>query len=142
VGHSRIGNLSPQLVICNQPSLKSSTLKYMIILFILGLLLGGVAVIFALQNITPITVAFFQWEITGSLALVLMVAIFAGVLVTLLLLLPGSIVNYFRNRKLIKEVERLAEELRKQKTLTAFAKNTPPTPEIIEGIEKGAIGLE
>ncbi len=115
---------------------------YMIILFILGLFLGGVAVIFALQNVALITVTFFQWQITGSLALVLIAAILAGVVVTLLLLLPGSIVNYFRNRKLVKEVQRLDEELRKQKTLTTFARNTPPTPEVIEGIEKGAIGLE
>ena len=108
----------------------------MIILFILGLVLGGVAVIFALQNIAVITVSFFQWQITGSLAVVLMAAIFAGVVVTVLLLLPGSIGNYFRNRRLVKDVQRLEEELRKQKTLTAFAKNTPPTPERIEQIEK------
>jgi uncharacterized integral membrane protein len=114
----------------------------MIILFILGLLLGGVAVVFALQNITLVTVTFFYWQITGSLAAILMAAMLAAVLVTLLLLLPESISNYWRNRKLIKDIERLEEELRKQKALTTFAKNTPPTPERIEQIEKGAIGSE
>ena len=114
----------------------------MIILFILGLLLGGVAVIFALQNVTLITVTFFQWQITGSLAIILMAAIFAGVVVTLLLLLPGSISNYFQYRRLVKKVERLEEELRKQKALTVFAKNTPPTSETIEHIEQGAVITE
>jgi lipopolysaccharide assembly protein A len=111
----------------------------MIILFILGLVLGGVAVLFALQNVTVITVAFFHYQLTGSLALILILAILAGVLVTLLLLLPGSIVNYFRYRRLSKEVVKLEEELRKQKALTVFAKNTPPPPQVIEQIEKGAI---
>jgi uncharacterized integral membrane protein len=114
----------------------------MIILFILGLLLGGAAVTFALQNITVVTVTFFSGQITGSLAVILMSAIFAGVVVTVLLLLPGSIGNYFRYRKLTKEVARLEEELRKQKTLTTFAKNTPPSPEVIDQIEKGAISSE
>lgn len=111
----------------------------MIILFILGLLLGGVAVIFALENMAVITVTFFHSQITGSLALILILAICSGVLVTLLLLLPESIGNYFKYKKLTTEVEKLQEELRKQKTLTAFAKTTPPTPEAIEHIEKGAV---
>lgn len=111
----------------------------MLILFILGLVLGGVAVLFALQNVTVVTVAFFQWQITGSLAIVLLTAIVVGVLTTLLILLPRSISEYLSYRRLLKELDRLQEELRKQKTLTLFAKTTPPTPEIIENIEKGAI---
>ncbi len=114
----------------------------MIILFILGLLLGGIAVTFALQNITVVTVAFFSWQLTGSLALILMAAILTGVLVTLLLLLPESVANYFRYRKLTKEVASLEEELRKQKALTVFAKNTPPSAEAIDQIERGAINQE
>jgi len=110
----------------------------MLILFILGLMLGGAAVIFALQNVTIITVTFFSWQMTGSLALILIFAIFAGVVVTVLLLLPGSVSNYFQYRRLAKEVARLEEELRKQKALTVFAKSTPPTREAIENIENGA----
>lgn len=111
----------------------------MIILFIIGLLLGGVAVMFALQNISIITVSFFSWELTGSLAFILMLAIASGVLVTLLLVLPGSIDSLLKNRKLRKEVERLNDELRKQKELTVFAKTTTPTSEDIERIEHGAV---
>jgi uncharacterized integral membrane protein len=110
----------------------------MIILFILGLILGGVAVIFTLQNVDVITVSFFSWNLTGSLALILALAISTGVLITILLILPESIKNYFTNRSLKKEIKRLEEELRKQKELTVFAKQTPPTPEIISKIERGA----
>ena len=111
----------------------------MIILFIFGLLLGAVSVIFALQNIAIITVTFFSWHLTGSLALILLLTITAGVLIAILLLLPEFINNYFKYKKLKKENIDLVEELRKQKELTIFAKNTPPTEEEISKIEQGAI---
>jgi uncharacterized integral membrane protein len=114
----------------------------MIILFILGLFLGGVAVIFALENMAPITVTFFHAQITGSLALILITAILSGVLITLLLLLPESISNYFKNKKLAGEVARLEEELKKQKTLTSFAKILPPTPQVIDQIDRGTISTK
>ncbi len=109
----------------------------MIILFILGLLLGAVSVIFALQNVEVITVNFFSWQLTGSLALILSLAISSGVVVAILLILPESIKNYFRYKKLEKETKNLAEELRKQKELTHFAHKIPPTPEEISKIEQG-----
>jgi len=111
----------------------------MIILFILGLALGAVSVVFALQNVAIITVTFFSWQLTGSLALILMLALLAGFMAAVLLLVPESISKYFKYRNLKKENEHLAEELRKQKELTVFAKNVPPTKDDIEKIENGAI---
>lgn len=111
----------------------------MFIFFILGLILGGIAVVFALQNIDVITVIFFGWQVTGSLSLILLLTMLAGVLVTLLILLPKSIGDYFKYKKLKKENAGLSEELRKQKELTLFAKTTPPTPENISSIEDGVI---
>jgi uncharacterized integral membrane protein len=110
----------------------------MIILFILGLLLGAVAVVFALQNVVVITVSFFSWQLTGSLALILLIAITSGVMIAAFLLVPEFVSNYFTNRRLRKENKVLEEELRKQKELTAFAKNTPPTATEISKIEQGA----
>ncbi|MDD4989230.1 MAG: LapA family protein [Candidatus Pacebacteria bacterium] len=112
----------------------------MLILFILGLLLGGVAVLFALQNVAIVTVTFFNWQLEGSLAVILLLAVSAGIVIMLLLILPGAIDNYFSYRRLQKENNKLAEALRKQKELTIFAKNNPPpTPEVIASIEHGAI---
>lgn len=111
----------------------------MIIFFILGLLLGGISVIFALQNELIVTVAFFQWQLTGPLSVILISAIISGIVITLLILLPESVSNYFKYRSLKKEIEKLHEELRKQKELTVFAKNSPPTEENIVKIEHGAI---
>ena len=109
----------------------------MIILFILGLGLGALAVVFALQNTAIITVSLFSWSITGSLSVILFLAVFTGIIIALLLFLPESINNYFRYRKLKKENSRLEEELRKQKEKIVFAKNTPPTEENIAKIEDG-----
>ena len=111
----------------------------MIILFIIGLLLGAVSVIFALQNIDIVTVTFFSWHLTGSLALILLLTIAAGILVTILLILPGSVTNYFRYKKLEKENKKLIEDLRKQKELTIFAKITPVDQEAISSIDHGAM---
>lgn len=111
----------------------------MITLFIVGLLLGAAAVIFALQNVAVITVTFFSWQLTGSLSLILLLTMTSGILITIFLLLPEFINNYFRYKNLKKENKNLEEELRKQKELTVFAKHTPPTDEEISKIEHGAI---
>ncbi len=111
----------------------------MIILFIIGLLLGAVTVIFALQNVDVITVSLFSWDITGSLALILLMAATSGMIVALLLLLPEFISNHFKYKALFKEKEKLKDDLEKQKQLTVFAKNVPPTEEDIAKIENGSI---
>lgn len=111
----------------------------MFTLFILGLLLGGAVVVFVLQNVAVVTVTFFAWQLTGSLAVILIATILAGVCITLLIILPGSINNFLNYRRLKKEIRNLEEELRRQKELTVFAKKIPPTPEDIAKIEAGAI---
>ena len=111
----------------------------MVILFIIGLLLGAVSVIFALQNIVIITVNFFSWQLTGSLALILLLAIASGVLITVLFLLPEFISNYFKYKNLLQENKKLQENLQKQKELVVFAKHVPPTDKEISAIESGAV---
>ena len=108
-------------------------------LFILGLLVGGAAVVFVLQNVAVITVTFFAWHITHSLAIILILSILAGGLATLLIILPSSISYFWGFRRLEKEIKKLEEDLRKQKEWTHFARKTPPTHEDIARIEGGAI---
>ena len=111
----------------------------MIILFIFGLLLGAVAVIFALQNTEIVTVTFYSWDLTASLSVIITLAILSGIIIVLLLVLPESIKNYFSSRKFKKKINKLEEELRKQKELTTFAKTTPPTAEDLKRIADGEI---
>jgi uncharacterized integral membrane protein len=61
------------------------------IFIIIALLIAIVAVIFALQNTAAVTVAFLFWSVDSSLALVLLVTLLGGVLISILTSLPGSI---------------------------------------------------
>ena len=58
-----------------------------IFLFI-ALILMSVTIIFAIQNTATTMVSFLAWEIEGSLALVLLVAVAAGVLISFFFSLP------------------------------------------------------
>ncbi|MFA7252511.1 MAG: LapA family protein [Candidatus Paceibacterota bacterium] len=98
----------------------------MIILFIGGLILGGLVVIFILQNTEIVTVSLFSWQFSGSLSLVMFLTISVVLAIVALLALPGSFKNYLQYRKLQKINLKLEDELKKQKELTIFAKNTPP----------------
>jgi uncharacterized integral membrane protein len=61
------------------------------ILIFISLLIAIIAVIFSLQNLATVTVTFLFWSINGSLALVLLVTLAAGVLISLLASLPGLV---------------------------------------------------
>jgi uncharacterized integral membrane protein len=111
----------------------------MIFPLILGIVLGAFSIIFALQNITPVTLTFFSWQFQGSLALVLLLAAGVGIVTSLLVVLPETISSYFSYRRLQKANVKLEEELRKQKELTAFAKKTPPSLEELSKHDKDQI---
>lgn len=97
----------------------------MIIFFTLGIVLGIVSVVFVVQNMMVITVSFFTWHITGSLALVLIASIVTGMLITLLILLPESIANYFKYESLLKENAQMKAQ--KVKEEVAASKEIPPS---------------
>lgn len=87
----------------------------MIVFLIAGLLIGGAAVAFVLQNIIPITVTFFVWKFNGSLAMVILSAIFSGALISTLVSLPSSIRKSFQISSLIKQNNKLEKELADKK---------------------------
>jgi lipopolysaccharide assembly protein A len=83
----------------------------MIIFLIVGLLLGATAVIFALQNITTVTVVFFSWQLEGSLAVIIILSMLAGIIVSSLLSLPDMIKKSFQISNLKKHANKLEEKL-------------------------------
>lgn len=95
----------------------------MIIFLILGLILGSLSVIFALQNTDLITVTFFAWQIEGSLALILLLALLTGVIICGLLGIPEVIRNYMRFKAMKKELARLTEELKMEKEKVIIHEN-------------------
>ena len=80
-------------------------------LFIIGLLLGALVVIFALQNLAPVTVSLFAWEFEGSLALIVILAMLSGIIVSMLVSIPSAIRNSLRLSRLASQNQRLASEL-------------------------------
>ena len=79
----------------------------MLLLLILGLLIGALSVVFALQNIAVITVTFLAWQVTGSLAVILLVAMVAGMIMSILVSIPEVI----KDQRKVKVLEaRLAEK--------------------------------
>ena len=87
----------------------------MIIFLILGIGLGALSVLFVLQNVTPVTVSFFAWHLDGSLAVILFLAVMSGIVMTLLVLLPGLIRDEFRFSRMKKQARSLEDELAKTK---------------------------
>lgn len=83
----------------------------MLFFLLVGAILGGLSVVFVLQNIVPITVTFLYWQIEGSLAVILFLAMMSGVFVTLLFILPGLVRDEFRYSKLKQEKKDVENEL-------------------------------
>ncbi|OGG60741.1 hypothetical protein A2765_01340 [Candidatus Kaiserbacteria bacterium RIFCSPHIGHO2_01_FULL_56_24] len=98
----------------------------MIIFLILGVLVGAISVVFVLQNIMPVTVSFFAWHLDGSLAVILFLAFAAGVLMTLLFLLPSFIRDEWRYSRVKKQIRALEAELAEARKTAA----RPPAPVI------------
>lgn len=83
----------------------------MIISLIFGLLLGALAVIFVVQNTATVAVTFLAWQLQGSLALVIFLAIATGVLITLLFSLPDLLRKSFIISKLSDHNDELKDQL-------------------------------
>jgi len=82
----------------------------MLILLIIGLILGAMTIIFAAQNTATITVAFLAWQFNGPLALVIVLAVVAGILICSFLSWPDAI----RKRFMIYSLKNKNEELKEK----------------------------
>jgi lipopolysaccharide assembly protein A len=62
------------------------------VFIIIALVIAAFAIIFALQNVVPVTITFLFWKIADTpLALTLLISVAGGVLISLLASLPGMI---------------------------------------------------
>jgi lipopolysaccharide assembly protein A len=94
----------------------------MILFMIIGVVLGIVSVIFALQNTALITVTFLAWELKDKpLAIVLLLALLSGIIVSLLMLIPELIRSRFNLRSAKKELEDMKAKLSSYKALVGSA---------------------
>lgn len=95
------------------------------ILLILALVLALATVIFAVQNAMPVTVGFLVWQfVNAPLALVLLLAVALGVLISLCLSLPSMIASRWTVSRLKKRVAELEKTAQDQQTRAATLEAT------------------
>ena len=78
------------------------------IMVIFALVIAALAILFAVQNNTPVQVSFLTWKVESPLALVLLIAVAAGALISLLASLPTITrekLNVRSHRKKVAELE-------------------------------------
>jgi putative membrane protein len=99
------------------------------IFIILSLIVAIIGVIFALQNLSMITVNFFFWSFHGSLALVLLATLLGGVVISLLASLPGLVRNRWSFSSQKKKLVALESEHTQLKQRTETAEKEAKTLE-------------
>ncbi len=67
----------------------------MLLSLIVGMVLGGLSVIFALQNVGSVSVSLLAWQVQAPIALVLLATAVSGVLAATLAILPRMIRDEF-----------------------------------------------
>jgi len=98
-------------------------------LFIIGLILAILVIIFAIQNSEGVEIEFFSFKPTPPLALLIIGSILLGSILTLLFSVPG----WFRRRKEKSVLQRDIKDLRKQyEELAAIQKPKATTPPAAE----------
>ena len=63
----------------------------MVSILLLGIFIGSMTVIFALENTAPVTVSFLSDQVTAPLAAIVLGSVLSGVVITLLAMLPRFI---------------------------------------------------
>ena len=100
------------------------------ILLLLALILSLIVTVFAVQNNAPIAVSFLSWDVSGSLALILMVTFAVGILIGILVMIPSSIRARLSARDERKRKQSLEQQLERTKTEQAAIPATSPSPEM------------
>ena len=117
------------------------------LMLIAGIVFAIGAVVFALENNSSVIVTLALWNFEGSLAVVLLVAVGVGVLITGLVSTPSVIRGQWASRRLRHQVGELEREIAEQQTRNAvlaaeLERLTPPTPAgAAEPQQKPYVGL-
>lgn len=90
------------------------------VLLILALVIAIITVIFAVQNAMPVTVSFLVWQfVNAPLALVLLLAVGLGLLISLLVSVPTMAGNRWTISRLKKRVAELEKSVQEQQARAA-----------------------
>jgi putative membrane protein len=87
----------------------------MFIFLIIGLLMGAMVIIFAVQNLAIVSVTFLSWQLEGSLAIILVSAVVVGMIISSLLSIPLRLSRRVQVSKLKTDNKNLQGELENKK---------------------------
>lgn len=112
------------------------------VFLVFALLIALVAVVFAVQNTTMVTISFLVWNFNHSLAVIILITIFTGVLISILMSAPGWIKNRLTLANLRKKNKELQTKFTKEQEKYQAAqqelelyKNPPPVIEPAAQVE-------
>jgi putative membrane protein len=106
------------------------------IMVIFALVIAALAILFAVQNNTPVQVSFLAWKVESPLTLVLLIAVAAGALISLLASLPTITRDKLTVRSHRKKVAELESSLTDHKGKLEEAQKKLAGQEAEKGVEK------
>jgi len=86
-----------------------------VITLVIGIGIAAVTAYFAFQNSDPMNVRFYKWEFQSIEAVILLLAVAIGVLITILTFLPSRMIRTMKIAGLKSKVKKLEKELEKAK---------------------------
>jgi putative membrane protein len=102
----------------------------MVFTLILALAIAIVAVFFALENTMVVTLSFFGYAVEGSLALFILVAMGVGLLLGVLIMIPGRIKSGLSNARSRKKIGSLEASLEEHRIKLSQAQDSTDSEEI------------
>jgi putative membrane protein len=90
---------------------------------ILAVIVAILAVIFASQNTTVVTISFYRYSLEGSLASIILLSVGLGLVIGVLILAPGAIKRGLELRSHRRKVEGLEKTLEEQDDKIAKAEH-------------------
>ena len=84
---------------------------------VLALIVAIVAVVFALQNSTPVVVSLLAWQVEINLALLLLTTFTLGVLTSLMVSVPAMLLRWRKKRRKGQEKEQNSEPDQSERVL-------------------------
>lgn len=99
----------------------------MALFLVLGIFIGFLSLVFVLQNVDPVTVTFAVWHFSGSLSIILLLTLLAGMIIAALVLAPGIVVQKWQLRKAAKKIKTLEDDAMLRAAPVA-SKVTEPAP--------------
>jgi uncharacterized integral membrane protein len=108
-------------------------------ILILALMIASV--LFAVQNTETVTVTFIAWSVTGSLSLILIIALIVGFIIGSLLMAPSVLKKKFQSfglKRRVSKLQREKDKLNKKIEKSEAQKEVLPQAEIPAETASGA----